>query len=142
MKRLIITIATVACATLASAQSSIPIEISYDAAGNRITRKVLQISKMSRGSIADSSYYLDQMQSIQMKVYPNPTQGKVHVEISETRESPLLKIRILDNWGRLIHENQECGNVLELDISSYPDGYYIVELFADDEHTTWKIIKK
>lgn len=59
-KRMIVTLALVAFASITNAQSPLPIEITYDDAGNRITRKVLQMSMMSKGeSQADTTYYLD-----------------------------------------------------------------------------------
>lgn len=133
----------VAIAPFSYAQSPLPIEISYDAAGNRITRKVLQVSMMAKGgSYSDSTYYIDQMQSVLMKVYPNPTQGKVYVEMQGGDEIGNSKIRLFDSHGRLIHEQEGDGYVVELDLSTYPTGYYIIDLYVNEEHTIWKIIKK
>lgn len=133
----------VAIAPFSYAQNPLPIEISYDAAGNRITRKVLQVSMMAKGgSYSDSTYYIDQMQSVLMKVYPNPTQGKVYVEMQSGDEIGNSKIRLFDSHGRLIHEQEGNGNAVELDLSTYPTGHYIIDLFVNEEHTTWKIVKK
>lgn len=143
VKKLIATTALVTAASLANAQTPMPIEIDYDAAGNRISRKTLAIPLGAKGgNSSDSTYYVDQMQTIQMKVYPNPTQGKVYIEMSGTGETELNRIRVYDNQGRKIHENEGLGCQMEVDLTSYPTGYYIVELFAKDEHTTWKILKK
>ncbi len=133
----------VAIAPFSYAQNPLPIEISYDAAGNRITRKVLQVSMMAKGgSYSDSTYYIDQMQSVLMKVYPNPTQGKVYVEMQGGGEIGHSNIRMFDSHGRLIHEQEGNGNAVELDLSTYPTGHYIIDLFVNEEHTTWKIVKK
>lgn len=133
----------VAIAPFSYAQNPLPIEISYDAAGNRITRKVLQVTMMAKGgNYSDSTYYIDQMQSVLMKVYPNPTQGKVYVEMQGGDEIGNSKIRLFDSHGRLIHEQEGDGDVVELDLSTYPLGYYIIDLFVNEEHTTWKIVKK
>jgi len=143
MKSLIIIMSIVAFASLAHAQSPLPVEISYDAAGNRITRKVLQVTMMSKGSnCADSTYYLDQMQSVRMKIYPNPTQGKVFIEMLEVEANTRSRIRLFDSSGRLVYEKESTGCANELDLSAYPAGYYIAEMHANGEHTTWKIIKK
>ena len=133
----------VAIAPFSYAQNPLPIEISYDAAGNRITRKVLQVSMMAKGgSYSDSTYYIDQMQSVLMKVYPNPTQGKVYIEMQDGGEIGHSNIRMFDSHGRLIHEQEGNGNAVELDLSTYPTGHYIIDLFVNEEHTTWKIVKK
>ena len=143
MKRNIITVILLTIASISFAQTPLPIEISYDAAGNRITRKVLQISMMSKGgNCSDSSYYLDQMQSVQMRIYPNPTQGKVYIEMSEVEEDSPNRICLYDNQGKLVYKSDGFGNTIEIDISTYPTGYYMVELYANGKHTTWKIIKQ
>jgi hypothetical protein len=51
-------------------------------------------------------------------------------------------IRMFDSHGRLIHEQEGNGNAVELDLSTYPTGHYIIDLFVNEEHTTWKIVKK
>ncbi len=133
--------AFVAFSSFVNAQNPLPIEMSYDAAGNRITRKVMQVSMMTRGD-NDSTYYLDRMHSIQLKVYPNPTQGKVCIEMQGVEEGMDSRILVFDSQGRKVYENERQGDRLELDLSEYPAGYYMVELSANGERTTWKIIKK
>lgn len=144
MKKLVAaTIAIIAFASYTHAQSPLPIEISYDAAGNRIIRKVLQIPLSSKGNVfSDSTYYIDNMQSIQMKVHPNPTQGKVYVEMIDAKEDSPYSIRVIDNQGRIIYKSEGRGNRMELDMAAYPSGYYVVELHSNNEYTIWKIIKK
>jgi len=142
-KRMIVTLAIVAFASITNAQSPLPIEITYDDAGNRITRKVLQMSMMSKGeSQADTTYYLDRMQTTEMKVYPNPTQGKILVDFMDAEGNNAILVRIYDNKGQKIQECQGKESQMELDLSNYPAGVYIVELFVGEEHTTWRILKK
>lgn len=129
-------------ASAAFAQAPMPIEISYDAAGNRITRKVMMLNMSKGGSYGDSTYYLDRMNAIQMKVYPNPTTGKVFVEMFEAEEIGKSVVRVYDNQGKRMYENTNKGSFVEVDMSSFPSGYYIVDLWVKEEHTTWKIIKK
>lgn len=143
MHKMIVTLAIVAFASITNAQSPLPIEITYDDAGNRITRKVLQMSMMSKGeSQEDTTYYLDRMQTTEMKVYPNPTQGKILVDFMDAEENNTTLVRIYDNKGQKIQECQGKESQMELDLSNYPAGVYIVELFVGEEHTTWRILKK
>jgi hypothetical protein len=94
------------------------------------------------GSCPDTSFYSDMIQSIPVRVYPNPTQGIVYVDLPNTGKDFPNRVRLFDSHGKLIFEKEGSGNKMEIDISSYPAGYYIVELSAKDEHTTWKIIKQ
>lgn len=128
----------------AYSQGVLPIEISYDDAGNRIMRKVMPVSMMASGgdNHNDSTYYIDRMESIQMKVYPNPTQGIVHIELQSTTDITDNGIRVFDSKGRIICEKSGDGNTMEIDLKHYPSGYYIVDLYANKERTTWKIVKE
>lgn len=130
-------------AVVAFAQSPIPIEISYDDAGNRIVRKVLDMSKSAKVlGQGDSTYFTDQLQRVQMMVYPNPTQGRVYVELTGTSEIKKSMLRVFDSKGQKIYENSGSGSSLEVDFSKYPAGYYIVELTVNEERTTWKVVKR
>jgi len=130
-------------AVVAFAQSPIPIEISYDDAGNRITRKVLDMSKSAKGlGQGDSTFFTDKLQTVQMRVYPNPTQGRVYVEMTGASEISGSLLRIYDSKGQKIQEKSGVGYGMEFDISNYPAGYYIVELVVNDERTTWKVVKR
>ncbi|MBR1765674.1 MAG: T9SS type A sorting domain-containing protein [Bacteroidales bacterium] len=143
MKRGIIITFLGVVANIAFAQNALPIEISYDAAGNRTTRKILPMSMVAKGGgFTDSTFYDDKMQTVQMRIYPNPTQGSIHVEMQGVGKDSPNKIRIFDSQGRLVCEKEGLGDSLDLDISPYPMGYYMAELFVDGEHTTWKIIKQ
>lgn len=129
------------------AQSPVPVEISYDAAGNRIIRKVLLLSKSSGSkgygeTEADKiSYYTDWMKTVQIKIYPNPTFGKVYVDMCGFESNTQKTIHVLDSKGIMIYEKTCDEPMVEVDLSAFPAGYYIVELIADDERTGWKVIK-
>ena len=108
MHKMIVTLAIVAFASITNAQSPLPIEITYDDAGNRITRKVLQMSMMSKGeSQEDSTYYLDKMQTTEMKVYPNPTKDLVNVQLTINNEQiDDVEIQLFDVYGSSFHQPQ------------------------------------
>lgn len=136
-------IVLLASASFVCAQSTIPIQIAYDAAGNRVVRKVMQVSCMAPSNKpSDSTYYIDQLHTVQLKAYPNPTLGKVYVEAQGSSEEMDYSLRLFDSSGRKLHEANGSGCQMEIDLSVYPQGYYIVELNASGEQTTWKIIKK
>ena len=146
-----ITLFTLFCASICylHAQSPMQIEMTYDNAGNRTSFKVLQMSSNKKGGGAsesvdqkDSTYYIDQLPSVTMKVYPNPTQGVVHVDIDGGASHQRYAIRLFDDHGRKLYETQDEGNTAQIDLSSYAAGIYLVELSVNGEHTTLKIIKR
>ncbi|MBR4506754.1 MAG: hypothetical protein IKP21_08270 [Bacteroidales bacterium] len=60
-KNVLILIIVAASAIVAHAQNPVPLEITYDAAGNRIARKVMQLSfATGMNNNSDTTYYVDQ----------------------------------------------------------------------------------
>ncbi len=77
----------------------------------------------------------------QMTLYPNPTQGTIHVEIPE---SVLLhKIHITDISGKMIRDlgyNNATGTVT-IGLSDLPEGVYLADLQTSVGSITYRIIK-
>lgn len=133
----------VASCSLVMAQIPISVSYEYDAAGNRICRKIIPFFATTNGSRADdSTYYVDMLQSVQIKVYPNPTHGKLYLRMMDCPDESAKTLQVYDSQGKKIQEQVGASNYFELDFSSYPTGYYIVELTVGEEKTIWKIIKK
>jgi hypothetical protein len=65
-----------------------------------------------------------------MKVYPNPTNGKIRVS---TEEAFIEEIKIFDMGGSLIEDCPSYihGQTAELDLSSALDGIYVLEVKTD-----------
>jgi hypothetical protein len=77
---------------------------------------------------------LHENQLSSLKVYPNPTLGKVNIDGLEISE-----IKLFDINGRLINVYQSTSSI---DISSLPKGIYTLELMANTNLVTAKIIKE
>lgn len=142
-KNVLILIIVAASAIVAHAQNPVPLEITYDAAGNSIARKVMQLSfATGMNNNSDTTYYVDQLQTVQLKIYPNPTKGKISVDINGLDDRTERNIRIFDFQGRILYEKSSTEQHLDIDLSAYPTGNYIIEVVANNEHTTWKVIKE
>ena len=146
-----ITLFAMFCASVYCLHAQIPmqIEMTYDNAGNRTSIKVMEMPSNKKGGNnsknaeqRDTAYYVDQLPSVTMKVYPNPTQGIVHIDMEGDASPKQHTICIYDSHGRKLHESQNEDASAQIDLSSYATGIYIVELSVNGEHTTWKIIKR
>lgn len=133
-----------AIAGTVSAQQTIPLQYDYDAAGNRILRKVVTMTMGKGGSnVADTAeYYVDRLEHVEMKVYPNPTTGLISIEASGVQTESEMQIELYDSQGRKLTEKRSGDNRAILNLTDYAAGYYIVKLKVDGEHTTWKVIKQ
>lgn len=71
-------------------------------------------------------------------LYPNPTTGKVNVDITENAQS----IRVTDLSGNVIMtKNVKGDRQVELDITSLVDGTYIVQVITPDQTHSLRMVK-
>ncbi len=74
-----------------------------------------------------------------VSIYPNPTSGKLHIEISRLEES--YTFRLTDASGRVVLTDESSYNRIMLDMTPYRAGLYILSIdFANETHN-YKIIK-
>lgn len=124
----------------------------YDAAGNRTSRTIVLQPVASRRNAGrsgktvarpseDASPLTDLMGEHEVRVYPNPTQGRLAVTLTGTAEKP-VHIKILDMQGRLIEQKEYTPPMVEFDLTRQPAGYYVMAIRQGDETSTWTIIKR
>jgi len=118
------------------------VNFGYDEAGNRDSRSI-SVSKITEPDSLKSQ----ELQTLQtsfensIKVYPNPTYGKINIDFSEAPETPIL-LTISDQSGRLI-EKSEIQNASSLiDLSTYERGVYFLTVATSDEKLLYKILKQ
>ncbi|MEL6671843.1 MAG: T9SS type A sorting domain-containing protein [Bacteroidota bacterium] len=108
---------------------------SYDAAGNRIQRKLCIEGPSPLREGTDVQVQLDQS----IKVYPNPTQNMVLVELSQEVEG--AKLYLMDLSGRHLKQHKLEGLTAKFDLSAYPAGTYILMLRSPDVQQQWRVVK-
>ena len=65
----------------------------------------------------------------QITLYPNPTQGRVILELNELKSASL---KVIDARGRVIIDREGCTGECELDLSETGAGMYQILLITDD----------
>ena len=125
--------------SISQSQTSIPIVYEYDAAGNRVIRKVLEM-RSTHGSFSDTTFYVDRFGVSELKIFPNPTHGIIHVETTDN--DTLCRIRFFNSIGEVLLDLDGKTPRFDIDLNGYPSGVYFVEIATGGEKTTWKIIKQ
>lgn len=79
----------------------------------------------------------------EMKVYPNPTTGALVVELLNIEGNP--EIMLLDASGKLLQRDwiqTSAGKAVryDLDLSSYPEGMYLIKLQSESNISTQRVI--
>lgn len=141
-----------------------PIAFDYDNAGNRTSRKVIDLNitgtttaavQNLKTETADSSanlsdseaqkkkpeIYLEELAKQQVAIFPNPTSGKLKIEISNFDSNNDVNISLFDLNGKLV-ESISKQSVSEINLSNSPNGIYIMRVSIGSEKSEWKIIKQ
>ena len=117
----------------------------YDDAGNRIKREIVmnrqQAPKKNTGADEEESYS-DMLAKKQIKIHPNPTSGLLKIEVIGLNANDQCQFRLFNASGQQIISQQATSTLTSIDISSRPNGIYLLRISLGEEETTWKIIKK
>jgi hypothetical protein len=75
-----------------------------------------------------------------IEVIPNPASD--YLIIKSSSKNKIIELSVLDNKGRIIHENIYGNEIYDLDISNYPSGFYYLRMITNDQRLIYeKIIK-
>ncbi|HKJ40528.1 MAG TPA: T9SS type A sorting domain-containing protein [Sunxiuqinia sp.] len=142
---LIISIVLLSVVIPVISQAQTTVEYTYGNSGNRKTRTVITLKSASLNSDSlkanDFNKPLDDKVGLQKtRIYPNPTQGIVRVDLPSLKEQE-ASIRVHDSQGRLIlHQSASTSN--RVDLSGFPSGWYIMIIRIGQVKKEWKIIKE
>ena len=118
------------------------ITYAYDASGNRVKREIVLATKSAVAS-TEPEVFTDQIVDRKIKIYPNPTDGFLKLEIENTDGIKNCNIVISAmNTGKQVFKKKATLPVTEIDISNQPFGVYVMLIEIDGEYTSWKIMKK
>lgn len=124
------------------------VSYSYDNNGNR-TAKVIVLNTLKSDEAVPSEAYDDGISVFEeiigessITIYPNPTKGRLRVDIH--KESPIDNgfLEIFANTGKSVFKTTTILESNQIDLSNQPQGIYVMRINVDGEITTWKIIKE
>ena len=118
------------------------INYTYDGSGNRTSaERIINLRQAETDSTGKVKPMLHELTSHRITIYPNPTDGNFSIEIGTPETIEQASITIYNMSGTIIYRDDEPDAVNEIDITSSPDGMYLLIIRIDGENSTWKIIK-
>ena len=123
------------------------VQFSYDNGGNRTSRAIV-IARGGTRSVGteetDSTQeqpFTDIFADYTLKVYPNPTEGHLRIELDGLPDSEAFCFIIASLGGKEVFREMTAKNPIEADLSTCPAGLYLLKLFYKEETKEFKIIK-
>lgn len=119
-------------------------DFGYDDAGNRTSRTIPGFKSTASGEeeIALPKTYSEKLREFEIKLFPNPVNLQLSVEITGLETGQEVKIKVYDFTGRLMNSSEIYSGLIQLDFSTYPSGPYIIRINAGKESTEWKVVKE
>ena len=81
-----------------------------------------------------------QYHQLDVRLYPNPAQNIVNLKVENSAQES-LRVRLMDQQGRLLKEWQMNGNFQTFDIQEFPSGLYWMDISTVVHHTVLKLMK-
>ena len=82
---------------------------------------------------------IDEIQEEGIAVFPNPTSGQIFLDNTTSLE--MSHLRVFDNWGRIIIDQDGYDSNGGIDLSNFPNGVFYLKIQSDTAVNTYKIIK-
>ena len=130
------------------------IKYTYDPAGNRVARRVIYLPENKKADknnpdiLTENSQANEQNQDAfqhnlgesQIKVFPNPTQGKIMFEITGSNKN--ASVSVFDMSGKMVFSKKQFGSSGEIDLSRQPNGVYVMKVLVGDKVSEWELVKQ
>ena len=118
------------------------VKYTYDNAGNRVKREIVMMAKALRQKAGATECHSDIISGKDIRIYTNPTKGRLGIEIMGYDNSDLCVFRIFNVSGQQILSTHVVSPRTEVNISSQPNCVYFLHISLNNKENTWKIIKK
>lgn len=121
------------------------ISYSYDAAGNRVSRKYKTV--LLRSAQAPASEKLDSVietaiENLTVSVYPNPTKGNLSVVMTGITDLEKAVLRLYNAKGEPLQIIHIVDGTTPVHMWDYSPGWYILRVDVGKKNIDFKIIKE
>lgn len=97
-----------------------------------------RLSAWSETSTFVYSTGVNEYNTLNVNVFPNPTTGVVNVECSAIGAN----LSVYDMFGKVVMNTMVCGECTELDFSSFAPGVYMIRIATDNAMKIVKVLRK
>jgi len=128
------------------AQTPVPaFQYTYDNAGNRIKRALIYIiPKAGDFEGEDGKAVVSSMDDIQFKLFPNPTDRYLNIEIKTEGDYELTQtdLELHSTTGQTILLKKGVVFPYRLDMGNLSNGHFILRISVNNDSREWSLIKQ
>jgi len=89
---------------------------------------------------ANSAKSSTNINAISAKIYPNPGNNVIHIELENSKLNN-VKLTIINSLGIIIDKNIVLNNnINNINVSEYPKGVYLFNLYSTDHTSVYKVV--
>jgi len=114
----------------------------YDMAGNRTARRIITLQQAKRHQPTDSVVIKETIGERTIKVFPNPTRGALGIDIQGGDSKQELRLMIYSGAGAILYNQSATEGLNPIDMTQYPQGWYVLRVVAGTEKKEYKIVKE
>jgi hypothetical protein len=142
MKTLLLFLVIACINTILNAQTTYG--YAYDNAGNRYLRHVVELRNMQANHNGDSVALKEtaKLGEMQINVMPNPTVGKLQINITNLPDNAEGGITVWDVHSKELVKQEGIYANNPIDLSKQPKGVYLMQIRVGKERSEWKVVKK
>ncbi len=111
----------------------------FDTANVYLVGQSQTIIKSGVSGVVTSNQIASEPDNDTYKIYPNPSDGIFNIENTTIAET---QIEIYNIAGSLIYKNKYTNKLIPIDLTTYPNGLYLVKLSSEKQSATLKISKQ
>ncbi|GAB4318914.1 MAG: hypothetical protein Kow00127_11050 [Bacteroidales bacterium] len=146
-KNTILTLFMLLSGTYLFAQKDYHVEFTYDAAGNRTERHIIELKKQGKDNNPESKStraknYTQALGQHQITIFPNPVKEQLTVKITNPELSNATRLELLSLPGKRMYSKKVLRESTQVDLSKLPAGTYILKIILGREVTNWKVVKE
>jgi hypothetical protein len=129
--------------TYAQTQS---IGYAYDNIGNRVQRKLVIVCNgcpTNHRTAAPEVKDTTQVLAIEhgLNVFPNPTQDKVNLTLSNLKDDETTSVVVTDETGKTVYSAKNLQSQNEINVSNFNNGTYFLRVTIDKDVMVYKVMK-
>ncbi|MEZ5198781.1 MAG: T9SS type A sorting domain-containing protein [Bacteroidales bacterium] len=133
------------------------IEFTYDNAGNRTERHVIEMKSPENKTGEQQNeelekVFAEQMGEQEVRIYPNPTKGLLMVEIKGRKDATNLpagkswqagaRMELYGSEGKMVYSIDKVKEKTKVDLSDMKAGTYVLKIVLDERVSSWKVVKE